>query len=77
MSEGILDYGSGRYKLIGRSGQDDYYFHAGDQLEVWTGTRWALLRIEADFEGRWYFIDAQGTVVSLQLGMTARLRQAF
>jgi Domain of unknown function (DUF5348) len=74
MSAGLLDYGSGRYKLIGRSGQDDYSFHAGDQLEVWTGTRWVSLRMEADLEGRWYCVDAQGTIVSVQLGMTARQR---
>jgi Domain of unknown function (DUF5348) len=73
MSEGILDYGSGRYKLIGRSGQDDYYLHAGDMLEVWIHHRWVSLRIEADLEGRWYFVDAQGQTVSLHLGITARL----
>jgi hypothetical protein len=73
MSEGLLDYGSGSYKLIGRSGQDDYYFHAGDMLEIWMNHRWVSLRIEADLEGRWYFVDAQGTIVSVQLCMTARL----
>lgn len=72
MSEGWLDYGSGRYKLIGRSDQDDYYFHAGDMLEVWMQHRWVSLRIEADLVRRWYFVDAQGTIVSVQLGMTAR-----
>ena len=34
MSEGILDSGSGRYRLIGRSNQVDYSFHAGDMFAV-------------------------------------------
>jgi len=32
--EGFLDYGSGRYKLIGRAGRDDYYLHAGEWVDV-------------------------------------------
>ncbi len=75
MSEGILDYGSGRYKLIGRSNQVDYSFHPGDQLEVWMKHRWVSLRIEADLEGRWYFVDDRGRTVSLHLGIKARLKQ--
>ena len=73
MSAGILNYGSGRYKLIGRSGQDDYYLHAGDQREVWINQRWVALRIEADLLGRWYFVDAQGQTVRSPLSLTARL----
>ena len=38
-SEGCVDYGSGRYKLVGRAGQEDYYLHAGDWLEVWRETQ--------------------------------------
>ena len=37
--EGWLDFGSGRYKLIGRPGRDDYSLHVGEWLEVWNGTQ--------------------------------------
>ena len=77
MNEGILDYGSGRYRLIGRSNQVDYSFHAGDTFEFWTGYRWASIRMEADLEGHWYFVDDRGRTVSLHLGMKARLKQSF
>jgi hypothetical protein len=46
--EGWLDYGSGRYKLIGRPGRDDYYLHAGEWLEVWTGMQWVAVQVLAD-----------------------------
>ncbi len=71
--EGFLDYGSLRYKLVGRPGQDDYSFHAGDRLEVWIVTRWVALRMEADCCGNWYFVDADGTPVLVHVGMRARL----
>ena len=50
--EGFLDYGSGRYKLMGRPRQDDYYFHAGEWLEVWRETRWEAVQVLADLVGR-------------------------
>ena len=56
--EGLVDYGSGRYKLVGRAGRDDYSFHAGDWLEVWGETRWLAVQVLADLSGRWYFVDA-------------------
>lgn len=75
-AEGFLDYGSGRYKLVGRPGHDnDYYFHAGDWLEVWIETHWVPLHVEADRDGYWYFLDADGTTVIPRLGMKARLRR--
>jgi len=43
--EGFLDYGSGRYKLVGRPGQDDYYFHAGEWLEVWRDRGWLAVSL--------------------------------
>src|SRR5207248_4201919 len=48
MTQGFLDYGSGRYKLVGRAGMHDYYFHNGDWLEV--GYRGQWLRV-------WVFSD--------------------
>jgi hypothetical protein len=71
--EGLLDYGSGRYKLIGRAGQDDYYLHAGDWVEVQIGTQWMAVQVLADEWGHWYFLDTNGSRVSVQLGMRARL----
>ena len=35
--EGFLDHGSGRYKLIGLVGREDYYLYAGEWVEVWIG----------------------------------------
>ena len=71
--EGFLDYGSGRYKLIGRPGYDDYYVHAGDWLEVWRGTRWVGIQVQADVWGAWYFLDVNRSPVSVSLGMRVRL----
>ena len=70
--EGFLDYGSGRYKLMGRPGQDDYYFHAGDWLEVWSDQGWLAVHVLADLLGRWYFLDGNGASVVVSLGMRAR-----
>jgi uncharacterized protein DUF5348 len=70
--EGWLDYGSGRYKLIGRPGRDDYYLHAGEGAEVWTGMQWIAVQVLADEWGCWYFQDADGSRVSVQLGTRAR-----
>jgi hypothetical protein len=36
--EGLLDFGSGRYKMIGRPGGEDSYLHVGEWLEVWNGS---------------------------------------
>jgi hypothetical protein len=71
--EGFLDYGSGRYKLIGRAGRDDYSLHAGEWMEVWNGMRWVAVQVLADAWGRWYFLDVEGSGVSMQVGMRARL----
>ena len=50
---GWLDFGSGRYKLIGRPGQDDYSLHAGEWLEVWNRTQWTAVQVLADVRGHW------------------------
>ncbi len=70
--EGFIDYGSGRYKLVGRPGQDDYYFHAGDWLEVQGETGWLAVQVWADLSGRWYFVDGHGSLVAVSLGMRGR-----
>lgn len=70
---GWLDFGSGRYKLIGRPGRDDYSLHAGEWLEVWNGTLWVAVQVLADVWGQWYFLDADGERVSIEWGMPARL----
>ncbi len=75
--EGFLDYGSGRYKLMGRADQDDYYFHAGDWLEVWGGRGWLAVQVLADLSGRWYFLDGNGSSVAVGLGMRARVVDAW
>lgn len=71
-SEGILSYGSGRYKLIGRAGRDDYYLHSGDRLEIYFGGCW--LPVWIFFNGqRWQFEDRQGRVIDADLlGLPAR-----
>ena len=71
--EGFLDYGSGRYKLVERPGQDDYYFHAGDWLQVWFGRGWLAVQVLADLSGRWYFLDGNGASGVVSLGMRARM----
>jgi hypothetical protein len=72
--EGFLDDGSGRYKLIGRPGVDDYSLHAGEWVDVWIETQWMAVQVHADVWGRWYFLGADGSRVSVWLGMRARLR---
>ena len=71
-SEGVLGYGSGRYKLVGRAGTDDYYLHSGDRLEIFSDGRW--LRVWIVFDGqRWQFQDEQGRVIESDLlGLAAR-----
>ena len=71
--EGFLDYGSGRYKLIGRAGRDDYSLHAGEWMEVWDGMQWVAVQVLADAWGRWYFLDVDGSRASVHVGMRARL----
>jgi hypothetical protein len=70
--EGWLDYGSGRYKLMGRAGRDDHYLHAGEWLEVWIGRQWLRVQVHVDESGRWCFRDANGSPLVVQLGMPAR-----
>jgi hypothetical protein len=72
--EGWLDYGSGRYKLIGRAGRDEYSFHAGEWVEVWAGMKWVAAQVLADEWGCWYFQDEDGSRVLVQVGVRARLR---
>ena len=71
--EGFLDYGSGRYKVMGRPGQDDCYLHVGEWLEVWCGRGWLAVQVLADLSGRWYFLDGNGVSVAVALGMRARM----
>ncbi|MFL5627598.1 MAG: DUF5348 domain-containing protein [Ktedonobacteraceae bacterium] len=71
--EGFLDYGSGRYKLVGCPGQDDYYFHTSDWLEVWRDREWVAVQVLADLSGHWYFLDGNGSSVAVGLGMHARM----
>ena len=71
--EGFLDYGSGRYKLIGRTCLDDYSLHAGEWMEVWNGMQWVVVQVLADVWGYWYFLDMDGSRASVQVGMRARL----
>ena len=71
--EGWLDYGSGRYKLVGRAGQDDYYLHAGEWLQVWFDRGWIAVQVFADLSGRWYFLESSGSSVAVSLGMQARM----
>ena len=70
--EGWLDYGSGRYKLMGRAGREDHYLHAGEWVEVWIGRQWLRVQVLADESGRWFFLDVDGSPVVVQLGMPAR-----
>ena len=71
-SEGILGYGSGRYKLVGRAGQSDYYLHSGERVEIFLGGRW--LAVWIFFDGRrWFFEDRQGQRIETDvLGLPAR-----
>ena len=71
--EGFLDYGSGRYKLIGCAGRDDYSLHVGEWMEVQMGMQWVAVQVLADEWGRWYFLDVEGSHVSVDVGMRARL----
>jgi len=71
--EGFLDYGSGRYKLIGRASLDDYYLHAGEWVEVWNGMQSVAVQVLADVWDCWYFLDVDGSRLSVQVGMRARL----
>ena len=70
--EGVLGYGSGRYKLVGRAGLPDEYLHNGDGLEVRYRGRW--LRVWIVFDGqRWQFHNEQGQVIESDLlGLAAR-----
>ena len=71
-SEGILGYGSGRYKLVGRANRQDYYLHSGDWLEIYAGGRWLSVWIVFDGQ-RWFFEDKQGRVIGVDLlGLPAR-----
>ena len=76
-SEGVLGYGSGRYKLVGRAGMDDYYLHSGDRLEIFYNGRW--LRVWIVFDGqRWQFQNGQGQVIDGDLlGLAARQEGAL
>ena len=71
-SGGILGYGSGRYKLVGRAGMDDYYLHSGDRFEIYSCDHW--LQVWIFFDGqRWQFQNEQGQVIDSDLlGLAAR-----
>lgn len=67
--EGVLGYGSGRYKLVGRA---DEYLHNGDGLEVRLDGRWRRVWVFSD-GGRWWFEDESGRVIECDLlGIVAR-----
>ena len=70
--EGWLDFGSGRYKLVGRAGCSDEYLHNGDGLEVRLDGRWRRVWVLSD--GRqWWFEDESGHVIGRDLlGVAAR-----
>ena len=70
--EGILSYGSGRYKIVGRAGRQDEYLHNGDGFEVrWRG-QW--VRLWVFFDGwHWRFEDTHGRVSNVDvLGLPVR-----
>lgn len=70
--EGRLDYGSGRYKVVGRAGVPDEYLHNGDGLEVRLDGRWRRVWVFSDGV-RWWFEDEAGRVVGRDLlGVVAR-----
>jgi len=71
-SQGVLGYGSGRYKLVGRAGREDEYLHNGDGLEVRYRGCW--LRVWVFFDGQgWRFQDERGQVIAADfLGLPAR-----
>lgn len=71
-TEGFLDYGSGRYKLVGLPGMSDCYLHNGDGLEVFLGGRWLWVWAFSDGQ-RWWFQDEHGRVIPKNvLGLPAR-----
>jgi hypothetical protein len=70
---GWLDFGSGRYKLIGRPGRDDSSLHVGEWVAVCNGMPWVAIQVLADRWGQWYFLDGDGERVSIEVGMPARL----
>jgi hypothetical protein len=47
--------------------------HVSEWLEVWNGTQWMAVQVLVDEWGWWYFLDAVGERVSMQVGMRARL----
>jgi len=71
--EGFLDYGSGRYKLVGRPGCADYSLHNGDMLEVCSQGRWMRVQVWSDGQ-RWQFVDENGRRIAFEPGgLCARL----
>lgn len=71
--QGFLDYGSGRYKLVGRSGCADYSLHNGDVLEVFLQGHWMRVQVWSDGQ-RWRFVDEYGQLVAFEPGgLPARL----
>ena len=70
--EGRVNYGSGRYKLVGRAGCSDEYLHNGDGLEVRLDGRWVCVWVFSDGV-RWWFEDELGRVIGRDLlGVAAR-----
>ena len=69
----FLDYGSGRYKLVSRSGSVEYSLHNGDVLEVFVQGRWMCVQVWSDGQ-RWLFVDERGQRVAFEPGgLPARL----
>ncbi len=71
--DGVMDYGSDRYKITGGP-NDGYEFHAGDVLDVLYKGCWLPARIEHG-SGRWLFfwpIDATDTPNDV-IGLSVRL----
>ena len=69
----FLDYGSGRYKLVSRTGYVEYSLHNGDVLEVFSQGHWMCVQVWSDGQ-RWLFVDEHGQPVAFKPGgLRARL----
>lgn len=74
---GTLDYGSGRYKITGGP-NDGHAFHAGEGLEVLVRGQWIPAVIEADNDGRWYFLSPiDAAIPSSLIGLPVRLARKW
>ena len=75
-SVGTLDYRSDHYRVVDRTGQDDYELQAGDSMEIWMETHWLLTRIASTSDSwrrLWRFLDKDGTMVIPHVGMRVQV----